>query len=356
MKHLLFVFAAGITGCHCDGASVRATAPPSATGISTATPPSSTVRDAGAPTAWSPSPPFRDLAMTMGETCIADSLGEVGCILQAKRRWRPLRAGGPIERLALGAGELCAVSSGELSCGAVGGAALIRKLDGVADVAMAEHAGCARGLDGGVRCWNGGGPVAVIAGVDSATAIGVLSGMACAIVAGGSIRCWSAGTTRAESLNGIEHAEEIGCSKGYCCARSRGTIQCWTAYDWREVGPKKSIVEREKHISDAQLIAVGSSHICAELADGGVVCWGEGQELGAIGERCPALPGTCASLTTCQRECTTPIRIDGVSDVVRLVAASGTCALRASGPPLCWGGWSAYGAPGSAREPVEFTW
>jgi hypothetical protein len=92
----------------------------------------------------------------------------------------------------------------------VEGDALEPKLDGVAEVALYDDAGCARGVDGAVRCWKRGVTPAAVPGVEGATAVAVGRVMACAIVGGGSVRCWSPAISPAEPLKGIEHADEVG--------------------------------------------------------------------------------------------------------------------------------------------------
>lgn len=365
MKHgALVVVVALIAGCRCDhGADphgARSTGLPS-TPASGAPSPPATPGTVGVPPAWAPSLPFRDVAMTSGLACVADAAGEVGCLNDGGRRWRPPRASGPVDQLAMSQLELCALSLGDVSCVGIYGDALLPEIHGVAEIALSDGARCARGVDGAVRCWKRGGAPALVPGVEGATAVAVGGDMACAIVGGGSIRCWSHASSRAAPLAGIERADEVACGGSACCARSQGSVACWGGNLWGQLGRAKGGRSESPvviiGVANARSIAVGWAHECAALADGSVLCWGRGDELGRWGEACPAHPGSCASLTTCEYICRTPVRIDGVSDAVRLVAGHGTCALRGAAPPLCWGGSvSTYGAPASMREPVPFTW
>ena len=92
-------------------------------------------------------------------------------------------------------------------------------------------------------------------------------------------------------------------------------------------------------------IAVGSSHSCALLDDGGVACWGD-NNYGQLGD------GSSSQFSL------TPVEVSGISDAVYIGAGYGSsCAVLAGGSVRCWGanghGQLGNGTTTYSREPVD---
>ncbi|PKN54487.1 MAG: hypothetical protein CVU56_26305 [Deltaproteobacteria bacterium HGW-Deltaproteobacteria-14] len=86
-------------------------------------------------------------------------------------------------------------------------------------------------------------------------------------------------------------------------------------------------------------VAMGSSHACAVLQDGRVVCWGTPNSALGIGSAVPSVPGT-------------PVQVIGLTDAVAVAAANdSSCALRTGGKVSCWGTHTGTGV--SSTVPVE---
>jgi alpha-tubulin suppressor-like RCC1 family protein len=106
-------------------------------------------------------------------------------------------------------------------------------------------------------------------------------------------------------------------------------------------------------------LAAGANHVCARLSTGDVSCWGE-NIFGAIGNGQPEpdagdgkSPGKGDDPVEGPADVTTPARVTDVSNVTQISAGyRTTCARRADGAVLCWGGdeWGQLGLSGSAGD------
>ena len=77
-------------------------------------------------------------------------------------------------------------------------------------------------------------------------------------------------------------------------------------------------------LTDAVEIATGAAYTCARRATGQIVCWG-GNDRGQLGD------GTMTQRTT-------PTPVVGITDAVEIAAGSShACAQRTTGDVLCWG-------------------
>ncbi|MCC7534872.1 MAG: hypothetical protein IT379_01590 [Deltaproteobacteria bacterium] len=71
----------------------------------------------------------------------------------------------------------------------------------------------------------------------------------------------------------------VGMGQFFSCAlRARGTVVCWGANDWGQLGDgtllDRSSPDEVPGVSDAVELAVGGAHACARLDSGLVQCWG----------------------------------------------------------------------------------
>ncbi|MBK9518919.1 MAG: hypothetical protein IPO09_16525 [Anaeromyxobacter sp.] len=165
----------------------------------------------------------------------------------------------------------------------------------------------------------------------------------CAIRADASLACWGEGgqlgtgdSTRWSTpftvpLAGAVSAVAAG-GAGGCAIHGPGDLSCWGG------GSSLAPVLVAGH-TGVLAVSVGTSHRCFATAGGAVYCWGS-NSLGELGD------GTTTGSTV-------PVRALGagnapVSGVVALSAGfHSTCALKADGTVLCWGG-----AIGSSASPI----
>jgi Regulator of chromosome condensation (RCC1) repeat len=98
-------------------------------------------------------------------------------------------------------------------------------------------------------------------------------------------------------------------------------------------------------------ISAGKNHTCAITTGGGVSCWGQNGDEGALGN-----DSTVDSAV--------PVAVVGLTDAVAIAVGgiddNGTsCAVRANGKVVCWGfggnGWLGNGSNVSSKVPVEVT-
>jgi alpha-tubulin suppressor-like RCC1 family protein len=172
--------------------------------------------------------------------------------------------------------------------------------------------------DGTVRCWglNGSGqlgdrttdtPTSSVRVDGITTAIAVTTGRdhSCALLVDATVRCWGAngvGQLGNETFNpsfapvtvsGITNAVSIsGGSNHTCVRRSDGTLACWGSNQFGQIGdgslgnnrpaPVPVRDSNNNVVSNARMVAAGSTHTCAVRADGTAACWG-GNGAGQLG-------------------------------------------------------------------------
>lgn len=194
-------------------------------------------------------------------------------------------------------------------------------------VAVGTH-GCAVGLDGTVACWGdnefgqlGDGtyefraePVQV-QGLSDIVDVRVGGSFTCALRDDGAVLCW-----------GMNSDGQLGA----------GTV------DANSPAPQLSLIP-----SPAIRLALGSSHACAEVQSGSLVCWGNNghHQLG---------DGTVDDQPI-------PVAVEGVSDTTQVsLGAFHSCALFADGSIKCWGrgyeGQLGDGMPQEWSPPTTVVW
>lgn len=217
---------------------------------------------------------------------------------------------------------------------------------------------CALTTEGGVRCW-GYGPegrlgdgktyqherlaavqVVGLEGGVSHLASGPISDVTCA-VAGGAIKCWGDGRNgelgngRAEisttpvEVSGISDATMVAVGGSHVCAlRAGGKVSCWGKNDSGQLGDGTTTMSKVPvavpGLSGALAVAAGYTHSCALMPGGKVMCWGNNTDV-----QCGQAEGV---------EFLAPVEVPGLTGVVKLMAAgANTCALTGGGGLLCWG-------------------
>ncbi len=223
---------------------------------------------------------------------------------------------------------------------------------------------CAVTAGGGVACWgwdldgqlgNGHGSdqlaPAPVYGIDTAQALAAGDYHTCAIVAGGAVKCWGwnyhGQLGDATALNRFVPADVYGLAGGVqaiaagrrhtCALRDDGGVSCWGGNETGQLGDGanstryKPVGVQGLH-SAAQLLAAGSSHTCAALADGSVQCWGW-NTFGQLGDGTVSFSGW-------------PVPVAGLGGAAALSGGyAHSCALLADGSVSCWG-WNVYGQDG----------
>jgi alpha-tubulin suppressor-like RCC1 family protein len=98
-------------------------------------------------------------------------------------------------------------------------------------------------------------------------------------------------------------------------------------------------------------ISAGKNHTCAITTGGGVSCWGQNGQEGALGN-----DSTVTSAV--------PVAVKGLTDAIAVAVggidgAGTSCAVRTNGKVVCWGfggnGWLGNGSSASSKVPVEVT-
>jgi len=203
--------------------------------------------------------------------------------------------------------------------------------NGVVAVGAGFFHSCALQSDGTVLCW----------GDDDLGRVGVAdSGVVCPI-----------GDPCTVSPTAVfTGADRLAVGGDNTCARkaSDGTVWCWGANAWGELGvrttdagPDASGTDLNAYptpiqvpgLSNVAAIAVGSDFACAVLASGQVSCWGAngGGELGHD----PSLDLACATGVRCS---TTPAIVAGVSNAREIALGQDfACAVLTDDTVSCWG-------------------
>jgi alpha-tubulin suppressor-like RCC1 family protein len=170
----------------------------------------------------------------------------------------------------------------------------------------------------------------------------------CALQPSGAVLCWGdnsagqlgngtigASSPAAVAVKGLTDAIALSAGARHTCAlKGNGSVACWGSNSSGQLGDgsinDKAAATTVVGLTDAVAISagqdlpIGVAHTCALKANGSVVCWG-GNTYGQLGD------GT-------RTDRTTTVAVTGLSGVVALSAGSNhTCALKANGSAACWG-------------------
>jgi alpha-tubulin suppressor-like RCC1 family protein len=185
-------------------------------------------------------------------------------------------------------------------------------------------------------------------GFDAAT---VAAGMAhtCAIADGGALFCWGRGLAGQLGLGPsrmidmvtpaevplVRPALSVAAGDAHTCvALDSGTAECWganadgqlgdgTTTDHSKPAPVFAVAGTPLEAIDA--IVAGAGHTCAHLSDGGLRCWGRGDD-GQLGDDASTM-----------RALPVAISLGPPPGTAISAGAAHTCALDAVGGVWCWG-------------------
>lgn len=230
--------------------------------------------------------------------------------------------GSGVSRAAVGGGHTCAVANGNLYCwgwnvaGELGIGAddlgghpvpeLVPSIDDAAEPALGEAHSCVRRSGGAVSCW----------GADGVGQLG--QGTAGPLVAS---------PKPVAGLAGVAFELEVGDDHG--CARIAGSLRCWGANAYGELGAgfvePGQIGDVDTFNNDVLDVSLGGAHSCAVLTSNKVYCWGA-NDRGQLGMEGSELPSE-------------PIQIEALAGQVESLALGGrhSCALTRDAHVLCWG-------------------
>lgn len=288
-----------------------------------------------------------------------------------------------VDAISLGARHSCALRAGRVLCwgddskGQIGGGGPRRSpvdvgISNVVDVAAGEETTCAVHVDGTVSCWgkevySGATQVPTeVSSITDAQAVTVGSAHVCVLHEDGRVSCWGDGTSwqlgngtmdssaTPVQVQGLEDAIAISAGRVHTCAlRETKTVVCW---GWGAAGQlghgatsASGVPVDVVGLTDVVAIGSGEYHTCAALESGEVFCWGRNNG-GQIGQG--ARGGNSGGL---------PLKVVSLPQDVTAVAGGfqHTCAVRANGTTLCWGG-SAQGQTGDGRPfttvPLPVLW
>jgi alpha-tubulin suppressor-like RCC1 family protein len=247
---------------------------------------------------------------------------------------------------------------------------------GIKQVSTGSEHSCAVTISGAVKCWGynrdgqlGSGstrfqsevPVDVV-GLSSGVQAVVVGGyFTCALTAAGGVKCWGANSS-GELGNGSGTKSNVpvdvsGLQSGVtalaaglrqvCALMASGQIMCWGDNYFGQLGDGTSSNERTTpvlvaNLPTAKAVTSGSYHTCALLTTGGVKCWGWNLE-GELGD------GT-------KEQRLNPVDVIGMTSNVQSTVAgqNHTCALTDGGAVHCWG-WNSLGQIGDGTLEARVT-
>ncbi len=309
--------------------------------------------------------------------CGANDLNQIGDGTNMARNVpTATRSGGMpltgVAQVAAGAVSACArLTSGAVQCwganayGQIGdgttlnrsSAVAVMGLTGTTDLAAGTSHFCAVLADRTVSCWGrnhvgqlGDGMMAMAGRSTPAPVMGLtnvrqveLGGeFSCALLFDGTVRCWGGNTSSQigdgtattrltpTPVTNLTNVVRIAVGDVHACAlRVDRTVRCWGGNGAGQVGdgsglPTRSVPVAVPNLNNVVDLAAGSSHTCAALLDGTLVCWGSNIN-GQIGD------GSTASRPM-------PTAVMSVAGALQVSAgASHTCARLFDGTVRCWG-------------------
>lgn len=189
--------------------------------------------------------------------------------------------------------------------------------------------------------------------------VGADAWLSCAIDSAtgpGSVSCWGQLSSMVLStpaplgatpkrIEGLDDATDLAVGSDHVCAvTAGGGVSCFGFNHYGQLGLPKDevfhpVAAEVLGVTNAVQVAVGTLHTCVRLEDGTVTCWGMGA-WGQLGV--PADPAADGGAT--------PVVATGVHGAVKLAASgSHTCALLTDATVMCWG-FNPFGETGAPAD------
>jgi alpha-tubulin suppressor-like RCC1 family protein len=211
---------------------------------------------------------------------------------------------------------------------------------------------CARRADGTVACWGSDLTPAPVAGMTSTLSVATGASHKCALGSDGRVRCVGSNqqgqigngaggpgapdvTDPAQGLvTGLTDVAAVVSGNNFSCAlRSTGSVRCWGANAFGQLGDGASGFNAARietspvtvqGLSDIIALTAGKEHACAVRVGGTVHCWGR-NVFGQVG---------AAATNTLV---TAPFQVSVTNAVAVAAGPDHSCALLLSGGARCWG-------------------
>ncbi len=226
---------------------------------------------------------------------------------------------------------------------------------------------CALTTAGAAKCWGrnasgqlGNGdetrtdrstPVQVSGLTSGVAEVSAGASHACALTDSGAVKCWgnnSFGQLGDGSISSSETPVDVDLPEGAtaiaagalftCALTTGGGVKCWGDNAFGQLGDG-TIEQRSLPVQVAGLTSgvsgigagggVSYGHVCAALAAGGAMCWGN-NEYGQLGDN-----RDCRN----PEVCSIPVAVLGISEHLSAISGGSlfTCALTEAGAVKCWG-------------------
>jgi alpha-tubulin suppressor-like RCC1 family protein len=311
-----------------------------------------------------------------------------------------------VSSIVAGGFNSCALSSvggvkcwGDDSSGKNGNGALTRApavvlglAGGMQTVTVGQDHSCGLTLGGGVVCWGGNGagqlgnnstlasgtPVAVAGLGTGVTAISAGSLRTCAVVSGG-VKCWGDNTFGALGNNNpgmpsslvpvtvvdagnapIAGVVAIAVGKFHACAElAGGGVKCWGANYLGQLGNNDGLFNNQAAavsvvdsgnvpIAGVSMVTAGAAHTCARTTSGGVLCWGD-NNAGILGNNDLSLTRSVTPVSVVDGDY---VPIGGIASVA--AGYQFTCARTTTNGVKCWGdnSYDSLGSNGPGYSPI----
>ena len=183
---------------------------------------------------------------------------------------------------------------------------LVTGLNDAVQVVAAYYFSCALRTSGAVTCWgynaygNLGDSTATsrplagptVTGLADATQLSAQRVFVCATRSTGAVSCWgynangqlgnnaTANASTPVTVLGLVDAAAVATSDTFACAlRTNGRVACWGGNTSGQFGNGTMVgslvaTAGAEGLTDGQLLAVGTAHVCAKRPDGSIRCWG----------------------------------------------------------------------------------
>ena len=278
----------------------------------------------------------------------------------------------------------------------------------IRELAAGQWHSCALFKSGKVKCWGdtGYGQIGLPASTTASSktpvevpfvegAVRIVAGTfhTCARIAEGTVMCWGdnewgklgdgtiAARDGAALVKNLTDATALFASQAHTCVITKsGAVKCWGAAADGESGPMEEtapLPQTVEGVTAPAQLALGRRFSCARMADGNVMCWGNGTStpsamtsLSAVTQLSAKADHACA-VTAGTVKCwgsnmwgalgdgtredrSTPTTVPGLAGITEVVVGEMFTCARDAKSAWCWGG-NMYGAIGDGTNTDRLT-